>query len=118
MVKLLCLILAVVAALYAQTAVPVPLGDFTGDGAIHRLASSGSARWIIFITPNTNAAAVRVGDSTITANRGARIEAGGGLMYPEPAAEARTSVPEHRYDLSRIYYRAVAGDRLTVIVLK
>lgn len=117
MMKRFLLIFAMAVLLFGQggTVVPTTVTDFVGDGVNHRIAASGSARWVIFIAAATNAAVVRVGDSTINANRGARIAPGGGLMFPEPAAESRTSIPEHRYDLSRIYYRAAVNDRLSVI---
>ena len=117
--KRILLILAMAGALFAQPlAVPVTIADITGDGSAHAITTSGSARWVIFICPSTNSAAVRIGDSSISATQGAPVAAGGGLMFPAIPPDPRQATQNQLYDLTKIYYRAGTGDKVSIIYVK
>ena len=91
------------------------MADITGDGAAHALQSSvTTARWIQVIATTTNSAAVRLGDSNVSSTRGLPIAAGGGFMFPAVPVDQRESTTQHFYDLSKIYYFAAVGDKLSV----
>lgn len=95
-------------ALSAQTLIGT-IADITGNGSAHVITStSTSARWVQVIALSTNSAVVRIGDSNTGASRGAPIAAGGGLFLPIPPT------PPYAYDLSKIYYYAANGDKLSV----
>lgn len=90
------------------------LADITGDAANHQIASSGSASWIQFITPSSNSAAFRIGDTNISATRGLALAAGGSLLIPDINSTLKDSNQYRSYDLSTIYYRGAVGDKLYI----
>lgn len=115
------LLLAIIlgASLFAQTGyIGVhTIADITGDGATHQLFSGGgSCRWVQVVAPSTNSAAVRIGDSAISATQGLTVAAGNGQMLPPLTVDPRESIAGlHLYDMSQLYYRAASGDKLSVI---
>lgn len=120
MTKKVVLLVLVVLALSAQTGLVVPttLADITGDAAAHKVASSGTARWVQFIAASGNAAVVRVGDSNVSTTRGLPIAAGAGQMFPMLNGDQRSSVNQQYYDLSTIYYVAAIGDKVSIVWVK
>ena len=80
--------------------------EITGTAAAVPIASSGSALWVQLIADPSNASAVRVGDSTVTATRGARVAPGGGLLLP---------VKGDYYSLASIYVYVATGDKVSVL---
>lgn len=105
-----CLVLLRPRSAGAQTAITIrTLDDITGDGSAHQLALSGTGRWVQIIALSGNSAAVRIGDSNVSATRGAPVAAGGGLLLP-PSENVNLW-----YSLSGIYYYAANGDQLAVI---
>jgi hypothetical protein len=96
---LLCLLAGFATALGTRT-------EITGTAAAVQIASSGVARWVQFVADPGNAAAVRVGDSTVTSTSGARVAAGGGLLLPYQGAN---------YTLASIYVYIASGDKVSVL---
>lgn len=85
------------------------IADITGDGSAHKISSTAiAARWVQIIAPAGNSAVVRIGDVNTSNTRGASVAAGGGFMLPPSATSPQN------YDLSKIYYYAANGDKLTV----
>lgn len=91
--------------------------DVTGDGAAHQIGVTGTATWVQFIAlpSNTASGAVRIGDANVSASRGAAIAPGAGFMLPPIAAEPRQSAEDRLYDLSKLYYFAASGDKLSIV---
>jgi hypothetical protein len=116
----MAVLLALVSLMLAQsgTVKPTSAADITGDAATHQLATSGQARWVLFIAQSGNAAVVRIGDSQVSISRGAPISAGAGLLFPALGVDQREASAEHLYDLSAIYYYAATGDKLSVLWAK
>lgn len=95
---------------------PSTLPDVTGDGATHRFTTVvTSARTMCFTAPATNTAAVRVGDANTSATRGQYIAPGGAYCGPVLSVDPRTAIGQHVYDLSKWYYYAGVGDRITIL---
>jgi hypothetical protein len=112
--KIAVLTLVLIASLAAQVSV-FSVADITGDNASHVLQSSGTARWIQIVTPSTNSAAVRVGDSAVSATEGIAIAPGGGFMFPVISIDTRDSSQAKMYQLSGIRYFAATGDKLNLV---
>jgi hypothetical protein len=95
---------------------PVSLPDATGDAASHQVASSGTARTVSICALTANTAAVRIGDSTITASRGLPLTAGLCAYYPETtgAGDGGGQIRTARWSLAGIYYLAATGDKVSV----
>ena len=90
------------------------LATITGDAATHQLQTSGSARWVQFITASGNAAAMRIGSSNTSSTRGLPIAAGGGFMLPPIPKDSTESGGSQLYDLSKIYYYLATSDTVSV----
>lgn len=115
MKRLAILLLLSVTLAISQNAIVVTTADFTGDGANHAFASVvTSARWVQIIAATANAAVVRIGDTNISATRGLPMAAGSGLSFPPMPPDARFSTSHNLYDLSKIFYRAGSGDKISV----
>jgi len=91
------------------------LADLVGNGAAHQLQTSGTARWVVFVCPSTNSAAVRIGDSAVTTSRGVPCAAGGTFMLPVIAPAPGMKSQDQYYSLSTIYYLAQTGDVVSVL---
>lgn len=91
------------------------LADVTGDGSAHAVSSAIPVRWVLFVSSSTNASEIRVGDSSITSSRGAIILAGGGLLLPPMPQAPKMDTKDQYYDLSKIYYLAQTGDKLSIM---
>lgn len=96
----------------AQT---VTLPDFTGTGATVCLAASGTARWIQFIAPSANAAAVRIGYAA-TVNNGAAVAPGGGFFWP-PLTRVDLAASQNQYALASACMYIASGDKVSVTYL-
>lgn len=94
--------------------VPVSVADITGDGAAHALPVTDGARWIQIICPSTNGAAVRLGDSNVSASRGIAIAAGAGQLIPPVNAAPSFML----YNTGTFYYFAGNGDKITMLYVK
>lgn len=95
---------------YAQTGLTVStVADITGDGSVHALPLSGTARWVQIVASTSNAAAVRIGDSNISSSRGIPVAAGAGYLLP-----ASNYALGNYYNLASIYYLAQSGDKISV----
>lgn len=81
------------------------IADITGTGAAVQVAASGTARWIQFIAPPTNAASVRCGDVNVSTTRGLPLAAGAGQFFPFQA---------QLYSLSSLYCYIGSGDKLSI----
>lgn len=114
--KRLTFLILIAVTLLAQTGVvaPTTIADITGDAASHQLATSGQARWLQFVAPAANSAAIRIGDSNVGASRGTYVAPGGGFMMPVLESDSRESTTQHFYKLSSIYYYAGSGDKITI----
>jgi hypothetical protein len=109
--KRLILVFVALVLLTAAQSNLVTIADITGDGANHAIsATTLKVRWMLVIADSGNAADVRIGDSNISATRGAVVSAGGGLLLPPSTGTSSQS----QYDLSNIYYRAGTGDKISV----
>jgi hypothetical protein len=86
------------------------LADITGDGAVHPLSATAiRALYIIIQCPSTNSAVVRIGSANIGSARGLQCGLGGVVnLYP-----AVNGLPQ--YDLSKVYYLAGSGDKISVL---
>lgn len=114
MKRLIACLLLTVAMCFPQSGVSEigSLADITGDAAAHQLSSTAiDAKWVIIIALSANGAVVRVGDTNTSASRGAAVAAGGGLTLPL----LTPMQPRNAYDLSKIYYYAASGDKISVI---
>lgn len=101
------------ALLCAQGTVRITtLADVTGASTTVQVISTGSARWVLFIAPSTNSAAIRIGDSNTGASRGAVMAAGGGLFYPPIPPESPSTL--HLYNLANIYHYVTTGDKVSI----
>jgi hypothetical protein len=87
--------------------VPTTLPDITGDGAVHAIASTGSARWIIFAALSTNSSVIRLGDSNITTSRGVPVPPGQSFSVFE-------STSTFRHSLAGWDYLIQSGDKLSI----
>lgn len=106
--KRFCLLLFLVATLGAQVLVN-DLADITGDGSAHRLTSTPTAAMVVIIVCQSgNSAVVRIGGPNISSSRGIPCAAGGSVTYPV----VNPGTP--RWDLSKIWYRAANGDKISV----
>ena len=117
MKKLWLLFLVTCLTLAAQSLMaPVTLADITGDGSIHAIASSGTARTITIVALSTNTASVRIGDANIGASRGTPIAAGAAAYFSEPtgAGDAGGQIRAVRYNLAGIYYLVQTGDKIAI----
>lgn len=94
---------------------PVSIADITGNSAAQQISATAvNARWVLIIALSANSAAVRVGDSSVSATRGAQVVAGGGLFLP--ALPPNSNSPrQNTYDLSKIYFYGVSPDAISVI---
>lgn len=106
-------LLAVGVLAFAQTLTVSAPADITGDAAAHAVGT-GQVRWVLFITPSTNSAAVRVGDSSVSTTRGAPIAAGGGLFFPPIPPDGRDASSQKMYSLAQIYYVAQTNDKVSI----
>lgn len=83
--------------------------DVTGTGSSLPLSvSTLPVFWVQIIASSSNAAAVRVGDSQVSASKGLSLPAGSGQMFPP------TNAGRWAYDLSKIYVLAQTGDKVSV----
>jgi|SRR5579871_3310856 len=89
----------------AGTGTVTTIADITGTGAAVQVAASGNARWIQFIAPSTNAAAVRCGDVNVSTTRGLPLAAGAGQFLPFQA---------QLYNLPTLYCYIANGDKLSI----
>lgn len=106
------LVLAVMGFAQSGTMEVGTLADITGDAAAHQLSSTAiDAKWVIIIALTANGAAVRIGDANTSVSRGAAVAAGGGLTLPL----LTPMQPRNAYDLSKIYYYAASGDKISVL---
>lgn len=112
--SLIALVLLLATLAQSGTVRPTTVADLTGDAASHQLATSGQARWVQFVALAANGAAIRIGDSNVSATRGTAVAAGGGFMLPPVSNDNRESTQDHFYNLSSIYYYAGSGDKITV----
>ncbi len=103
------------------TVLIVTPADLIGDAAAHQLFPlGGTARWVSVIACGstnctaTNAAPIRLGDSSTSATRGQPIAPGGSFFLPSMAADPREGVPEQLWNLSSLYYYAASGDKISV----
>ena len=113
--KAISLLFTATALLMAQGALTVTtLSDITGNSSTVQVASSGTARWVLFVAPSTNSAVIRIGDSATGAARGAPVAAGGGLLYPPVAADTRESTSAKLYNLANLYYYVTTGDKVSI----
>ncbi len=114
--KKLFLALAAAGFLLAQTGSVAPTSPvtITGDGTVHQLAVSGSAKWVVFVAEAGNIGVARVGDSTINATKGIPLAATAGYMYPPLSPNQFEQASNRLYDLRAIYYYASSGDKVTV----
>ena len=112
--KRLALGLLLATLLMAQAVSPITLPDFTGDGSTHALASTGTARWLIFTCPSGNHSPVRIGDVSTTSTQGAACYAGETLTFPAFPLQPQDNPQGRLYVLSKIYYNAYSGDKLSV----
>ncbi len=95
-------------------AIMVSGADIAGDGSAHVLGT-GVARWVQVNCAAANSAAVRLGDSNTSATRGAPMPAGGGMMLPPIPSAPTYQAPDQYYDLSKIYYYAANGDKISLV---
>lgn len=115
-VKRLALFLFLAFALFAQTAKVVSYPDLVGNAAAQQISTTGTGRWIILIADSSNGAAVRCGDSTASATKGAKMAAGGGLTFPAMPVDTRNSTQASLYALSGIYCYAASNDKVSITV--
>ena len=85
--------------------------EVTGAAAAVAINSSGNARWIQVIALTGNSAAIRCGDSNVSASRGLPIAAGGGFMFPPLPPDSRESTMQTRYNLANVYCYIGTGDK-------
>ena len=114
-------ILAVLLPLSGQELSPVTISDISGDGSVHAIAASGTARTITFFalpgnsTTNCGSSAVtgciRIGDANISTSRGT-------IMVPGAGAYLGESPGTQRYTLSSWYYLVQSGDKITIAYTK
>lgn len=94
----------------SQYAITTP-ARVTGDAATHKLATTGTARWVLVVAEAGNTDPVRCGDSNVSATRGIPIyatsTAGGGVMLP-PATVSQTFMA-----LNNVYCYASTGDKFS-----
>lgn len=113
--KQLLLALVLLTAAFAQRPAPTTVADITGDGSSHQLSTStGQVRWVQFVALAANGAAIRIGDSSVSATRGTAVAPGGGFMLPPIPADPRDDYLRNFYNLNSIYYYAANGDKITV----
>jgi hypothetical protein len=110
-----------VAAFHAQPvqAQPASLGvhtiaDITGDGAVHQLASSGTARYIQFAALSTNTGTARVGNSSISNSQGIPIGPGVPDFWPPVTAATGYNQSTQMIALSSVYYLVQSGDKISI----
>jgi hypothetical protein len=91
--------------------------DITGTGAaVQAHPSAGQARWVQVIAQTGNAAAVRVGGSTVSATNGIPVAAGAGFFFPPiPVDQGQPVSTNNYYDLTSIYVYVGSGDKVSVI---
>lgn len=106
MLKRCAALLLVAFSCFADLA-PTTLADITGDGAAHKFATSGRAKWVQIIALSSNGSAVRIGDSNAGVSRGMPVAAGGGLLLP-------VQTNNQMYDLSAWYYYVANGDKVSI----
>lgn len=99
---------------YCQSAVVTPFPDVTLNGSTAQqvsvaVSSTASCRWVLFVGLATNAAVVRVGDSTVNATTGIPVSATGGVI-PPPSVE----IGNHWYSLSTLYVYGSTGDKVSI----
>jgi hypothetical protein len=82
--------------------------DLAGTGASQQVASSGSCRWVQFVSPSANSSNIRIGDSNISATRGTYMAPGSGLLYPYSATGNGVFL------LSKLYALIQSGDNLSI----
>lgn len=82
------------------------LPDITGSGATVQITTQHRiARWVQVSTPTSNTAAIRVGDSAVSATQGTLVAPGFGQFFPF------TGQP---MDISEIYVYAASGDKVAI----
>lgn len=89
----------------AQNVPIASLEDIACDGSAHAINSSSGSRWLQIIALSTNTGTIRIGDSNVSATRGAPVAPGGGLFLSLGNGIAINSV----------YYYCTASDKLSVI---
>lgn len=115
-----------IVALSRGSATIVTIADISGDGSAHQIAASGSARYIQIFSLNGNASTnctgntvsgcVRAGDSNISTSRGFVLYPGGSQFFPQSDQLSQTD--SSLYDLSKVYYLAQSGDKITINYVK
>lgn len=91
------------------------VADVTGTGvAVQMVSAGGPARWIQLIALAANSAAVRCGDSNVSATRGAAIAAGGGMMLPPIPISGDVS-KQPQYNLAKLYCYIANNDKVSVL---
>lgn len=94
---------------------PVTIGDLTGNSGAQQLSSSAiNARWVLVVALTTNAASVRVGDSNVSATRGAQVAPGGGIYFPALPMN-QNAQNQNTWDLSKIYFFAASPNAISVV---
>ena len=108
----LLLLLAICVAAFGQATLTIfALPDLTMTGSAIPLASSGVARECQLIALPANTAAIRFGDSTVSASKGAAISAGSGqFIPPAPETQAKNGTT---FALASTYVIGTAGDKLS-----
>jgi hypothetical protein len=119
--RLIIPLIVVASALLLLAQSPVTIADISGDGAVHQIASSGTAISITFEAPagnsttsctgNTLTGCVRIGDASISTSRGTYLTPGSTATLPEPGGTTR-------YKLSEWYYLVQTGDKLVINYVK
>lgn len=110
--KRLFLLFAVCALALAQsTLIIFPLNDITGAGTTVALSTSGTARFCQLNPLSTNAAVIRLGDSTTSVSRGVALAPGSGQFIP-PSPGQNSAAP--LFQLSMVYVYIATGDKLSV----
>lgn len=85
------------------------IADITPGGTPTALKSSRTpCNWLQVVCPSSNAAAMRVGDSTTSATSGISMPAGAGMMFPP--------IGDTQYlDLALVYIYGTTTDKVSIV---
>jgi hypothetical protein len=117
-VVLMVVALAFMAApIWCQTPATVTtFADVTLSGSVQQVStavsSTASCRWVLFVALPANVAAVRVGDSNVSATRGIPVAASGGVIPPMSAQGS--SAMGYVYPLAGLYVFGTSGDQVSI----
>ena len=92
---------------------PRDIADYTGDGAVHTLASiTGvrSARWFSVQAVSVGGTAARVGSASITSTRGGVVSGGASFFMPPVGGG------QDLYDLTLWYLLVQTGDTVAILI--